>query len=51
MDFKGDALTYSSNRWSSPDNIDPGVPLESVSCSSQGLCIAVDGTSAFRWRP
>jgi hypothetical protein len=49
VDFDGDALTYNSGRWSSPDEIDPGVPLESVSCSTPVSCIAVDFTSTFKW--
>jgi hypothetical protein len=49
VDFKGNALTYGTGTWSSPDNIDPGVSLESISCVSATSCIAVDGTSMFRW--
>jgi hypothetical protein len=51
VDLKGDALTYQAGSWSRPDDIDPGVPLESVSCSSETSCIAADFTSAFRWLP
>jgi hypothetical protein len=51
VDFGGNALTYDSGRWSSLAAIDPGVPLESVSCSSEVSCIAVDSTSTFNWLP
>ena len=43
MDLNGSVFTYDGSSWSSPDKIDPGEHLTSVSCPAASFCAAVDG--------
>jgi hypothetical protein len=42
VDSDGNVITDSGGAWSSPENIDPGNFLTSVSCGSVSFCAAVD---------